>query len=616
MFETLPSHRRGNAINASRFLTMLVRNGLTATGDVAHLGLHLPALYEQVPEEHRQGVAIVLYQPGLRRILVVRRRKDFARNLIEAVDTLRSHPRFVEFDLSDGARVQFDFFEFVESDISFKRFSASSMPTGGFEFGLDGLRIAANGKDHYFLPGDSYVRSILGLGQLRRHLQRLTGTDRIEDLPMDRLRSTSFISFGNEWLPLYRGHPVTNDISAGEIAQVCDRAIDNIVANSRSDGRFMYYYDAARDSHIDHEHPGRDPETDPYYNELRHCGGIVTLLLGYARRPDRGVLPIVDRAIAFLERISHVYQTADGRTGRYLLFNRKSKLGGGGLALYSLGLYQHVTGSTKFAGMANELASHLLSEVLENGEFRYYHIYLDKKVDRDENKDYFSFYYPGEALIGLAAYLKWIGASEPWRAKFESKIKAALHYLLVDRPRERAAEYQSLPSDSWLMAAINEFWDMPEFRDPAYSQFVFDGADRMIAQMYTESDALFPDYVGGFYYQFGDLPYPDGARCEGLVAALALAEKLGLAEHVRRYASALVKTTRATILLANTPESLYFAPNPKKSLGGIRFKPTRQWFRIDTIQHVVCYYLRFLDIYRRLVETSVPLDDGFPASAP
>ena len=87
--------------------------------------------------------------------------------------------------------------------------------------------------------------------------------------------------------------------------------------------------------------------------------------------------------------------------------------------------------------------------------------------------------------------------------------------------------------------------------------------------------------------------------------------KLDDDERARRYASALVKATRATLQLANTPESLYFAPNPEKALGGVRFKLTRQWFRIDTIQHVICYYLRFLNLYKQLKAKGVELDDSF-----
>ncbi|MFH1496024.1 MAG: hypothetical protein ABIG70_14665, partial [Pseudomonadota bacterium] len=46
--------------------------------------------------------------------------------------------------------------------------------------------------------------------------------------------------------------------------------------------------------------------------------------------------------------------------------------------------------------------------------------------------------------------------------------------------------------------------------------------------------------------------------------------------------------------LVNTEDAIYFAPNPRVALGGIRFKYTRQWFRIDTIQHVASFFAKLL----------------------
>ena len=36
----------------------------------------------------------------------------------------------------------------------------------------------------------------------------------------------------------------------------------------------------------------------------------------------------------------------------------------------------------------------------------------------------------------------------------------------------------------------------------------------------------------------------------------------------------------------------YAHKNPNKSKGTIRFKATRQWIRVDSIQHVACFYFR------------------------
>jgi len=112
--------------------------------------------------------------------------------------------------------------------------------------------------------------------------------------------------------------------------------------------------------------------------------------------------------------------------------------------------------------------------------------------------------------------------------------------------------------------------------------------------MYTEEDALYPDYVGSFYYQYGDHPYPDGVCAEGLLAAYQLALRVGDRERIERYRGACAKVTSATLRLCNTPDSVYSAANPARAIGGIRFKLTRQWFRVDTIQHVASFYLKLL----------------------
>ena len=49
-----------------------------------------------------------------------------------------------------------------------------------------------------------------------------------------------------------------------------------MVKTQDRDGQFEYYYDAKTDSQVNHEHPTRDPVTNPFYNMVRHCGGILS----------------------------------------------------------------------------------------------------------------------------------------------------------------------------------------------------------------------------------------------------------------------------------------------------------------------------------------------------
>jgi hypothetical protein len=579
--------------------------------DVGDVGLRLLELLPIVPPEYQDGVAIALYQPGNKRILVVRRKGSFLTNLVQAAVAVRRHPRFPQFKIGDGARIQVDFLSSFNGLLRFQDLTSGTLDHHRFEFGVDGFHIKSAASSPYFLPGDSYVRSIYELGQLGAYLERVVTGENVEDCLMERFQSTSVVSYGDQWIRLFRGHPVMASVAVADVELACDRAIDHIVAYVRKDGRFLYYYDAAGDTEVDHAHPNRDPERNPYYNELRHCGGIVCLLMAHERNPDPALRPIIERAFDYVLAQSRTYTTTEGRIARHIYFNRKSKLGGSGLALYAMSYYQKVFGDARYSAFGAEFAEHLLACITGSGEFIYYTIYLDKEITEAENPDYFSFYYPGEALIGLACYFKWVAGPGQMSDATVAKIRSALHYLLVERPVIHAAQYKNLPSDAWLMAAILALHDFPAFRDPIYTRFVFDDADRMASLMYQEGNALYPDYVGAFYYSYGDLPYPDGARCEGFVAALELAMKVGDDDRARHYASALVRATFATLLLANTPESLYFARNPVKALGGVRFKLTRQWFRIDTIQHVVCFYLRFLRLYKQLMNKGVQLDVRF-----
>ena len=649
------------------------------------------------------GFAITLYQPGRERLMVVRvGSTEPIDNIRRVLDRVPMHPRFHEFDLADWnrCRMQVDFIVEEPQLVELALLSDAVLPEGRvarstfgsegmaqerapageahhaerdgyfdsaawqvqvsnwtdaimpkrkhsrFEWGVDGLRIVREGKRRYLLPGDAFVHSILGMGQLRRHIQRLFPGDDIESLTYYRFRSLSFVSAVDvgsavrtdavdadstvraadptKWLPLYRGLPPIPTVNGASLTLAARAGTKWIADNLQADGKFIYYYDAATDTQRDHEHPTRDPETDPYYNLLRHAGGVITLLLdeqlwlaqrgreSFSARHlsignaiDRKRLPtpspndgrwrhVIERSLDFFVDQLVDYETENGELAAYALYNRKAKLGGSGIGLCALAMYQRLFSDVRHAASAERLANHLMTEVNEQGEFRYYRIYLDKPVAWEDNQRYFSFYYPGEAILGLSQYGQHVCQSDIARRQVYYKTHQALRFLLRERPQLHKEHYQTLPSDSWLMMGINDLWDVAEFQQDEYKRFVFDDADQMIRLMYTEENALYPDYVGSFYYHYGDHPYPDGARAEGLLAAYQLALKVDDKIRIERYRDACHKVAMATLRLCNTPESVYSAANPERAIGGIRFKLTRQWFRVDTIQHVASYYLKLL----------------------
>ena len=97
---------------------------------------------------------------------------------------------------------------------------------------------------------------------------------------------------------------------------------------------------------------------------------------------------------------------------------------------------------------------------------------------------------------------------------------------------------------------------------------------------------------GGYYYNYGDHFYPDGARSEGLIAAYYLAKKQGEEELAAEILDTAKKAAKCQFQLFNDEKSGFSHRNPAKSAHGIRFKATRQWVRVDSVQHVACFFIR------------------------
>lgn len=540
-----------------------------------------------------QRLILILYAPGEKRILVSREAKEDGPVISTVLAALLRHPRRPAL-ATLPFRVQMDFVVEPPAPVDIYTIGVEQHGARHFEPGIDGLIFKSpEGATHLFLPGDAYVRSVMGMRQLREYLYRIHGEETIRAAHVYRIRSESYLSAsdGAIWLRLYRGYPLVGQIAREKIEHAVALAIDHIQRTQEADGRFLYYYDAALDTRRDHEHLKRDPAKNPFYNILRHGGGALTCLFGekYWKRGD--TFATVQRAIEFYLPHARIYPCG-GRDAAYIYSEKKAKLGGSGIALYVLAEYELLTGDTRYRQWADKIAWHLANQITPSGEFIYYHVYLDRFISEADNGNYFSFYYPGEAVCGLAKYLHLIDADR--RGEYFERLHRALDFLIRVRPVTRADQYTAVPSDAWLMMGIMELWDFEEMRRPAYADFVFGDARIMIDHLYKVTDAPYPDYAGAFYYRHGDYPYADGARCEGLLGAYELALKIGDRDRARDIWQALKLAAWAVMHLVNTEEAIYFAKNPRLSLGGIRFKYTRQWFRIDTIQHVASFYAKML----------------------
>lgn len=553
---------------------------------------------------------ITLFQEGLTPVRWGSCRKTLSETINRDIERLRMYKTFDKFDVAnkDKCRIFIEYItETIPADIN--KIKSGVFTPERFEPGITGVKIILNGRPVIYMPADAWVNSQMDTKSMfntmlrKTYIKDLTNSisERIKILKKTPhkayvIKSRAFVTYHDEILPLYRGN-ILYKYSPEEIKNQAMAGADWILEHQYPDGKYLYYYDAKEDNYVDHEHPKR-PANDLYYNDLRHCGGIVCLIRAYQLTKDKKYLEGAKRGIDFSIQLTREHEW-EGETAGYIHYNDKGKLGGTGMILVAIMKYRNETGDKTYDEYIKKYTRHILSRVYKTGELLGYYIHPGFQkgqplidMSDEERRATFSFYYPGEALLGLALFANYFEDDEILRQKVIAKAKLALDWIVDERPKIYADLFTALPSDAWLMQAIEEWASNPEFRKENYINFVLGDAATMMSKTYKRDDSPYIDYEGSYYYDYGDHFYPDGSRSEGLIGAYYLAKKLGMTQKAEEILEACRKTAQSQMLLFNSDKNNYAHKNPEKSKGTIRFKATRQWIRVDSIQHVACFYFR------------------------
>lgn len=557
-------------------------------------------------------VYITLFQSGQKFIRYGSKRQDFQSTLNRDVEMLRKNKKFSDFDASDEVKCRI-MLEYVidRHPVSPAKLNSVHFDNSRFEIGINGLELRKDGISYYYMPTDAITLSHMGLRSVLETLVRKTPIAKLSNSRSKRLeilsqskdyeyylfRSRAFITYKNDCIPLYRGNVRYTEFSYDVLYNQVIKSADWLLANMYDDGRFLYYYDCCDDTYKDHEHPTR-PENNLYYNDLRHCGGIIALIRAYELTSDEKYIKAAKKAVDWSISISKSHDTQWGKA-YYAFYNRKAKLGGTGVLLVAMMQYRSFTGDKFYDEYIKGYTRHVMSRVYKNGEILGYYIHpqfqngqpLINMTD-EERKETFSFYYPGEALLGLALFANNFLDDEDLAKEVRKIGKKALDWIVDERPHIYADLFTALPSDAWLMQAIEEWCKDKDFQKQNYINFVFTDAATMVEKTYRHDDSPYIDYEGGYYYEYGDHYFPDGARSEGLIAAYYLAKYLNMNNLAEKLLNACKRVAMCQFHLFNDEINNYSHKNPERSLNSIRFKATRQWVRVDSIQHVSCFFAR------------------------
>jgi hypothetical protein len=559
-------------------------------------------------------VYVTLFQEGNKSIRWGSRRDSLGESITRVVAKLKEQQRFQDFDVGDSAKCRI-LFEMVtkEYPCNIRQLTVMRMQSKNrFEPGVNGLKYTYQGTLRYFMPTDGFTKSIMSVNQLLNYLSKQCGiakkTNKIservhlmrrEDIDYSFIDSIAYVSYQDEVLELNRGYPQPIEFSKAIVYDRTIKSVDWLIQHMNDDGSFLYFYDPIKNTIVDDMHPNM---IDPLYNNiLRHSGATITLIRGYELTKKQLYLDKAKASIDFFLTTIREHTYKD-QYACYPFFNKKSKLGGAGIGLASIMHYFIQSGDTSYRRYLDGLVRHILSRVDEEGEMIGYFIHPQVRKGKEiidppagVKKHLFSFYYPGEALLGLALYYLHIEDIDPeLKEDIREKAEKALDFLVDIRPLKYDYMFEPLPADAWLMQAIEEWVKVDGLKKQSYIDFVFSDTKQMIDHMYTDANtfASNKDYIGGFFYHYGDHVYHDASRCEGVVSAYYLAKYLGDEERAEWIMKSMLLSAEGLMKTFHDDRSVYAHFDSSRTLNSFRFKLTRQWTRVDCAQHAACFFYR------------------------
>jgi hypothetical protein len=326
---------------------------------------------------------------------------------------------------------------------------------------------------------------------------------------------------------------------------------DYLLRMQKSDGRFNYAYDPAKDE-FDHR----------TYNILRHAGTTHSLFQLYETTRAPRYLNAARRAMIFLKTR---FRPAPLKNAIYVLdFDGKAKLGANGLALLATAKQLELDAKSANREDARRLANMILALQHKDGSFESYH-----PVRGDEPGGKVSLYYPGEAILGLVGLYK----IENDKRLLEAARRGA--DFLIESQRKM----DELPPDAWLVQALEALNQIKG--QQKYVAHAIALAETMIAYQYGEEDSI--EYAGGFS---PGVPRstPAASRAEGILAAYRMAKATNdpRATHLAR---ALKLAARFQLSQQFAGDNQFKLPNPQRAAGGFRESLEVMRIRIDFVQH-------------------------------
>ncbi len=366
--------------------------------------------------------------------------------------------------------------------------------------------------------------------------------------------------------------PRPTTLTADALLAAVRAGADYIARTVDARGMFTYQYNPVLDA------------KERGYGLIRHAGAIYALMEAY---DELRVIEWQSKAALAIAYLKAQFKTSpDGSYLSESADEEQQKVGGAGLSLVALAKYAQSTGDMSELATMRELARFIVHQQYGDGHFRENaDVMREDESARGKKLKREIYYFTGEATLGLVR-LHAIDPDDRWLAAARKSADYIIHV------RDAHDDLKHQIHDHWLSYALHDLYVLT--KEPTYAKHANKIADAIYLGEITAETAAQPDYVGAFYHQ-GEVT-PTSTRLEALASTFQLTRFMGGDEtKIRASSMRLACFMRGEQLDA---DSVYFARDPAKAIGGVRESLLNSDVRIDYPQHAMSAWLRLARLLR------------------
>lgn len=439
------------------------------------------------------------------------------------------------------------------------------------------LGVAVGSLDKAWLPEENMCHELVSRsGKIVRKLVKRHMSERVPNLKKNKVwvfsTQARYIT-AERHISLFRNHALLPDFNDERMKQGAKSGAAYLARHTNSNGRMNYFYQTVRDT----------VRSD--YNILRHAGATWSMIETYRDFPEASLREPCHRAVRYLKRHIKDFPSDFFKVNPYpdlkvVVEKNAVKLGGNGLGLVALAAAHRHLDDQEALPIMQGLARWILATQASDGSFRLHKM----KLKNREPEDFYSGFYPGEAILGLMRLYQ-IDRNNEWLMAAD---RAARWLIEV---RDGGKKPEELAYDHWLMYALNELHrELP--RDLFLNHMEVLAETMMYGQF---RNAHLPDWNGGWYNP--TLAASAGCMCEGLGAGYQLLRDYGRTEKLERIKETVDLGIRHQLQCQFFDENTMYLPNPKRAHGGFHSVLHRWDVRIDYPQHCLSSFLQYLRVF-------------------